>query len=253
MEMLYWWVRQRGCEHGKTRAAIQRDANTIPGRNTRMFSIYFLWYRSWKQASSTANQKLGFSEGAGPKSSHAVPARRDWLLSPPLLQAFVPSRAVVCMIESRCGEATRFQLSNKGWKLHLQMKSWHLAWSSSLPSLCYNYLGHEEGENSAKLTDLPPPPSPRTKTSEDIFKKSLIQVPGLEMQAYCTCFFLLTVSPNESYLRWLLQVFHTGDHSCSPACSGVVASPLQQEIGLIRFSWSIALLLNHLSFTRQHF
>lgn len=171
MEMLYWWVRQRGCEHGKTRAAIQRDANTIPGRNTRMFSIYFLWYRSRKQASSTANQKLGFSEGAGPKSSHAVPARRDWLLSPPLLQAFVPSRAVVCVIESRCGEATRFQLSNKGWKLHLQMKSWHLAWSSSLPSLCYNYLGHEEGENSAKLTDLPPPPSPRTKTSEDIFKK----------------------------------------------------------------------------------
>lgn len=72
MGMLYWWVRQRGCEHGKTRAAIQSDTNTIPGRNTRMFSIYFLWYRYWKQASSTANQKLGFSKEAGPKSSHTL-------------------------------------------------------------------------------------------------------------------------------------------------------------------------------------
>lgn len=60
------------------------------------------------------------------------------------------------------------------------MKSWHLLDLLPYPASAIIIFGHEEGEKTVKLTDLPPTPSPRTKTSEDIFKKSLIQTPGLE-------------------------------------------------------------------------
>lgn len=118
-----------------------RSAQLIPSTaETRMFSIYIPQHWSWKWAISAASWRPGFREWGGHKKPNAVPVQRQprCCCCCHRARAFVPSHSVAGVIENRCGQTTRFRLSNKGWKLHFQNEKLARYLSASLPSLYHN-------------------------------------------------------------------------------------------------------------------